>query len=238
MGGHEDTDSLVAASDVLDAEDRPYLADGWPIPTGKPRRWADVIEPASKNAGPAQSRAPVWIPQVHGGTRVMIGLGLVALVLYAGFVLNPSNRGELIPYLALVLAEVILIANLATTWLTSLFAESEPSAGLPELRMREILETPDAPEIDVFIAVYGEPIRVIRRTVVAARDMRGRHRTVVCDDGRSDEVRQLCRELGVEYVRRADRSGVKAGNVNAALRRTSGEFIALLNRFFPVQTAE
>ena len=221
----------VADLVALLEDDFRYLPEGWPMPTGKPRRWYDVLDVAraDERGRPPADRSPVWVPQVHGGTRVIIGMGLVALVLYAAFVLDPRNRGDLVPYLALVAAELVLIANLATTWLTSLFAESEPPIGLNELRWRERLDSDDAPSIDVFVAVYGEPLNVIRRTATAARDLRGRHRTIICDDGRSDEVRELCGQLGVEYVRRNDRRGVKAGNINTAMMRTDGEFIAVFD---------
>src|SRR5690606_30100372 len=53
--------------------------------------------------------------------------------------------------------------------------------------------------------------------------------TYVLDDGRRDEVRILCEELGAKYLTRPDNKGAKAGNINAALPRTHGDFIAVFD---------
>ena len=167
---------------------------------------------------------------MHRTTRLAIGLTLVGAVVYGSFVLHPSNRGDWIPYLLLVAAEVILLANAAAMWITSL-ADDGDRWETPEVyAFREALLSGAAkPSVDVLITVYGEPLEVIEATVRAARDMRLEHRTWVCDDGRSDEVRLLCQRLGVDYVRRSDREGVKAGNANRALARTTGEFVAIFD---------
>jgi cellulose synthase (UDP-forming) len=90
---------------------------------------------------------------------------------------------------------------------------------------------PPAPgwTVDVFIPTYNEPLAVLKPTVLAALAMRYPHRTYVLDDGRRDEVRRFCAEVGAEYLTRPDNRGAKAGNINAALPRTSGEFIAIFD---------
>ncbi len=50
--------------------------------------------------------------------------------------------------------------------------------------------------VDVFITVYGEELSKIRATAQAALAIKGRHRTWILDDGRSDEVKALAEELG------------------------------------------
>jgi cellulose synthase (UDP-forming) len=77
--------------------------------------------------------------------------------------------------------------------------------------------------------VCGEPIDIVLGTVRAARDMRVAHNTWVLDDGRSDELRQACSRERVGYLRRDDRRDAKAGNVNAGIARTNGEFIVILD---------
>jgi cellulose synthase (UDP-forming) len=68
--------------------------------------------------------------------------------------------------------------------------------------------------------------------VIAAREIRLPHRTWVLDDGRRDEVRQMCEELGVGYLTRDSNEHAKAGNINAALARTDGEFVVVLDADF------
>ncbi|HEY0995953.1 MAG TPA: glycosyltransferase, partial [Gemmatimonadaceae bacterium] len=83
--------------------------------------------------------------------------------------------------------------------------------------------------VDVFVTTYDEPIGIIRKTALAARELRYPHHTWLLDDGKRDEVRALATELGIGYLRREGREHAKAGNLNHALRNTLGEFILQLD---------
>jgi cellulose synthase (UDP-forming) len=85
------------------------------------------------------------------------------------------------------------------------------------------------PSIDLLITVYGEPLEIVQVTIEAVRDMQVGHKTWVCDDGDSDELQALCAEMGVGYLRRTEHTHAKAGNINAALKRTDGEFIVIFD---------
>lgn len=95
------------------------------------------------------------------------------------------------------------------------------------------LQRPPLPgmTVDVFTtAAPGEPLEMFRTTLAALNGMRYPHRTYLLDDSHSDDLRALCSEIGVHYLRR-DRPGEdgKAGNVNAALHVTSGDFVAIFD---------
>ncbi len=96
-----------------------------------------------------------------------------------------------------------------------------------------VRRTPAAPApgktVDVFITTYDEDVGIVTGTVSAVLAMEYPHRTYVLDDGDRVEVKALCERLGVEYLTRSDHSGAKAGNINAALPRTSGEFVAFFD---------
>src|SRR5215510_8839593 len=83
--------------------------------------------------------------------------------------------------------------------------------------------------VDVFIPTYNEPVEILRETVLCAISMRYPHKTYILDDGQREEVRQLAREFNCGYITRGDRANAKAGNLNNALRETSGEFIVTLD---------
>jgi cellulose synthase (UDP-forming) len=51
----------------------------------------------------------------------------------------------------------------------------------------------------------------------------------VLDDGQRDEIKTLAASLNCGYIHRADRQHAKAGNLNHALRETSGEIIAIFD---------
>lgn len=83
--------------------------------------------------------------------------------------------------------------------------------------------------VDVLIPTYNEDTEILRPTIAAVLAMDYPHETYVLDDGRRDEVRALCEQMGVRYLTREDNRGAKAGNINAALPQTSGDFIAIFD---------
>jgi cellulose synthase (UDP-forming) len=93
----------------------------------------------------------------------------------------------------------------------------------------ELLTGRRRPTIDVFITVYGEPLDIVLGTIRAARDMRIPHKVWVLDDGDSDALRDAAAAEGVGYLRRREHKHAKAGNVNAGLARTDGEFVVILD---------
>jgi len=88
------------------------------------------------------------------------------------------------------------------------------------------------PLVDVFVPTYNEPLWVIRPTILAAKGMdwpEGKMRIHILDDGRREAVRQFAAEAQVGYITREDNLNAKAGNLNHALRQTSGEFVAIFD---------
>jgi len=83
--------------------------------------------------------------------------------------------------------------------------------------------------VDVFITVYNEPPEIVRKTAEAAVRMHYPHRTYILDDGRSSEIRALTEELDIGYISREDNRHAKAGNINNALRETTGDLILYLD---------
>ncbi len=83
--------------------------------------------------------------------------------------------------------------------------------------------------VDVFVPTYNESAMLLRDTLLCAMAIRYPHRTWVLDDGNRPEIRELAAELGCEYLCRTERSHAKAGNLNAALAKTTGEFIVVLD---------
>lgn len=186
---------------------------------------------------------------------VMIMLTIVATagcLAYGIFLLQPSHRGDLLPWALVLASEAVLVLH-------ALFAMWTVLAGTKEIRDHEYwrardelyslarassLPGRDAPsrwplqldgrpvDIDVLITVYGEGLEVIRRTAEAAVAIRGRHEVWILDDGRSDEVRALAAETGCRYVRRRTGNGAKAGNVNHALTLAKAEFFVILDADF------
>jgi cellulose synthase (UDP-forming) len=204
------------------------------------------------NPSTAPARNPENEAAQSPSLMLLVLLASAGILVYAVFLLNPSNRGDWLPYSMVIVAEVILITQALLSMWTILSSGHNPRGfafhhaqdtlyDMAEIIRRRAESAPeqwrmyvkDRPvTVDVFITTYGEDIETIRRTVTAAVAMKGEHLTWVLDDGRSDEVRDLAAELGARYVRRLTSNGAKAGNVNYALSITSGEFFVIFDADF------
>jgi cellulose synthase (UDP-forming) len=83
--------------------------------------------------------------------------------------------------------------------------------------------------VDVFVTAYNEEYSLIERCLQAACQMRGEHRTWLLDDGNHPELAQMAKRLNAGYLTRTERTNAKAGNINAALNRTSGEIVVIFD---------
>ncbi len=183
---------------------------------------------------------------------MLVLLATLGVLAYASFLLRPSSHGDLLPFVLVITAETWLIAQALLALWTILSSGYDARDFAYHAARRNLFdrswvigdETADDPRqwpltlhgeeatVDVFITTYGEDLSVIRRTVASALAIRGRHRTIVLDDGKSDEVRAIAEELGAEYIRRDVNTGAKAGNINHALSLTDGEFFVILDADF------
>jgi cellulose synthase (UDP-forming) len=88
------------------------------------------------------------------------------------------------------------------------------------------------PEVDVYIPSYNESLDLVRPTVLAAMNMdypRDKLNVWILDDGRRPEFRAFAEEVGCGYIIRPDNKGAKAGNLNHAMKHTTGEYIAIFD---------
>jgi len=100
------------------------------------------------------------------------------------------------------------------------------------------LQRQPAPLVDVLICTYNENRLILEQTIVGAMSMNHSNARVwICDDGRREWLRQLCKEHGCGYITRKDNAHAKAGNINNALvylcdLGTPPEFISILDADF------
>lgn len=106
------------------------------------------------------------------------------------------------------------------------------------------------PFVDVYIPTYSEPLSIVAPTVCGAVEIdypRDRFRVHVLDDGfprsktakraeqrealaeRAQQLKALCERHGAIYLTRESNEHAKSGNLNSAMRHTSGELIAILD---------
>ena len=93
-----------------------------------------------------------------------------------------------------------------------------------------------APTVDIFLPVCKEPIEILENTwkyVSAMRYPAGKMQAWVLDDGAQQEVGDLARRFGFQYIVRPNRPELKkAGNMRYAFSQTSGAFFVVFDADF------
>jgi cellulose synthase (UDP-forming) len=83
--------------------------------------------------------------------------------------------------------------------------------------------------VDVFITAYNEPFWMVEKTLGAAKEITYPHHTFLLDDSPGRAYKALAERLNTGYLTRDNNHDRKAGNINEALKRTSGEFVTVFD---------
>lgn len=96
---------------------------------------------------------------------------------------------------------------------------------------RPVRRPPATPgrSVDVYVCTYDEPAEVVLATLAGCRALAHPHVTWLLDDGDRPEMRELAETSGARYLTRPGNEHAKAGNINAALPRTDGELVLVLD---------
>lgn len=192
---------------------------------------------------------------------LVVVLATLGAVGYLLFIFNPAHAGDVLPYGIVLLAEtIIVIEALLAVW-TIMSGGLNPRhygyhdaqekllmKGSVSKRYHEVEQwTPEKQTklvphlrgqpvtIDVFITVFGENPNTVQETVLAAKNIVGRHRTTVLDDGHSERIQHLATDLEVDYIARASNEHAKAGNINSGLAYSDAEFFIIFDADFVAQ---
>ncbi len=125
----------------------------------------------------------------------------------------------------LVVAELYAFLVLLLGYFQTIWPLDRMPVRLPENR-------DDWPTVDIFIPSYNEPLKVVRPTVLGAMNLdwpKDKLNVYLLDDGRREEFADFCAEVGIKHLTRPDNNHAKAGNINAALDKTDGDFIAIFD---------
>ncbi len=160
---------------------------------------------------------------------VLMGLSLTMSTRYMWWRLTEtmgvSSVVDLTLGFGLVLAEIYAFVILVLGYFQVAWPLNRKPVPLPE-------DQSLWPTVDVFIPTYNEPLSVVRTTVLAATVLdwpADKLNIYLLDDGRREEFREFCEQIGVHYITRTNNNHAKAGNINAALKKTRGEFVAIFD---------
>lgn len=160
---------------------------------------------------------------------LLIALSLLASLRYLYWRLT-STLGfetplEMLLGYGLVAAELYALTVLLFGYLQTVWPLRRTPAPLPK-------DPASWPTVDVFIPTYNEALSIVKLSILAAQAIdwpRDKLRVHVLDDGRREDFRHFCATAGVSYLVRENNEHAKAGNLNAALTVTDGEYIAIFD---------
>jgi cellulose synthase (UDP-forming) len=169
--------------------------------------------------GSAQTRMGLFFDRHQLLLRALAIVALLWGVGYLAWRIGWSGEGASpIAFGMLLVTEIYGIWALGTlAW----FSWSRPPAVRPDA-------TPGR-AVDVYVCTYDEPAEVVAATLAGCRALSYPHTTYLLDDGRRPEMEELAKVAGARYLTRPDNSHAKAGNINAALSRTEGELVLMLD---------
>lgn len=172
----------------------------------------------------------------HGVTLALCVLSAFSTVRYAYWRLSETysylsvNWSEarivdLVFVFALLAAELYAFLILFLGFFQTAKPLNRPPVPLPD-------DVTQWPSVDVYIPTYNEPLEVVRATVLASLSIDWPAELLnvyVLDDGRRSEFREFAESCGAGYMVRPDNKHAKAGNINHALRQTTGDYVAIFD---------
>jgi cellulose synthase (UDP-forming) len=169
---------------------------------------------------PVEISAERWTT-IDRRLRLLIPFGVAFSLFYLVWLLIPGRVSN--PYLfgALIAAQIFnFFQGVGFMWTVWPRRQRPP---LPEW-------IGPAPDVDVFIPVFNEPLEVVAPVVAAAMKIRGGVMNVfVLDDAGRPELADLAERWGARYIHREDSYAAKAGNLNNALAFAESPFIAIFD---------
>jgi cellulose synthase (UDP-forming) len=75
----------------------------------------------------------------------------------------------------------------------------------------------------------GEPLGMFEKTLEACRNITYPHTTYLLDDTRNPRFKEVAKKYGAVWLELLDYPGAKAGKINEALKRTTEDFILVLD---------
>jgi len=150
---------------------------------------------------------------------LMLFLGIQSAAIFAVWWFRAEHVGNRLLFVLLSFATWYGISRIVVGWYSAFHIEQPPPRDAPP-GLRVAIFTTSSP---------GEPYEMFVRTLAAARDITYPHTTYLLDDTRDPRIAALAAEMGAVHLELVGLPGAKAGKINAALARTSEEFVVVLD---------
>lgn len=150
---------------------------------------------------------------------ILIGAGGLSVARFADWWFAPAHVLDFPLYVVLSLALWYGVVRMVLGWVN-----------LAAVRKPKHIPAPEGLRVAVFTTSSpGEPLAMFEKTLQACARIRYPHTTYLLDDTQDPAFRDLAVRHGAVWLPLVGLPGAKAGKINAALARTSEEFVLVLD---------
>ena len=151
--------------------------------------------------------------------RIMVVLGLVSMSAFLYTLHEAAHNQHTALWWLLFFTIIFTCIKIILEWVHYIYITVPPTPPLE----KEFT-------VDIFTTYFpGEPLEMIEETLKAITQIRYPHTAYLCDEANDPYLKDLCGKLGVLHVTRDNRKDAKAGNINNALKQSSGELCVVLD---------
>ena len=152
-------------------------------------------------------------------TRIFIIIGLIFLINFYWWLLETNRIGHTLLYILICLSLIYKGLTYLHEWV---YYWSPKISLLPDNKKKFTL--------DIFTTYCkGEPKEMIKKTLLAIKEIRHEHKIFLCDESADNELNIFCKINKINYVTRIDKKDAKAGNINNALKLSNAEICLVLD---------
>lgn len=84
--------------------------------------------------------------------------------------------------------------------------------------------------VDILTTYFpGEPIEMLKKTLLAMKRVENVQQTILCSEGENDELRQFCCQNDIQFIPRFETTDAKAGNINHGLQYSKADICIILD---------
>ncbi len=152
-------------------------------------------------------------------TWLLITIGFESIIYFANWWFSPEHTTHLIFFIPLSITTFWLMYESVIYWFYLL-----------NLRISKYEKPNEGVTVDIFTtAAPGEPLEMFEKSLAALAAVEYPHQTYLLDGSGNPELKTLAENLGINRIDCTNVPGAKAGKVNYALTKTSGEIILIID---------
>lgn len=170
----------------------------------------------------------LWVYRESKGVRpadkfvlkVLVAAGIVGIAKLADWWFRAEHVGNPFLYFLLSLAFWWGVLRLVVIWIGMLKIQKPFAAPLPPSNLSVAIFTTSSP---------GEPAEMFEKTLAACARITYPHTTYLLDDTRDPRFKKIAQKHGAVWLEIVGVPGAKAGKINEALKRTTEDFILVMD---------